>query len=241
MNLERSAEMRLPDSEDEQAFVPEQESHFGGLTFKHYRAIGSRINSLAPLTNMFVESSSDETVIDALRRVDLGTFSTNATVGPAQQDLLRTMTHHAVDLREQIRTSEVVKSMRGWRFGHFEVAPAPPVADVGIAFIAAQETFGRTRTHRAEGVDTWARRFGVSAEVSAIADLCLNVVPGADSIVITVTRDAEDGTEGLHFEILTRSDLKHVLDSEDRLHQELFDHLPQLKRDFFSIGYHFAR
>ena len=90
-------------------------------------------------------------------------------------------------------------------------------------------------------VDAWAGSEGASGDVSAIGDLFLWLVPGANSVVVTVTHDPEDGTTGLHFHVRTSAPIDTVVAAEDRLHEALFDRIPSARRSLFSIGYEFVR
>lgn len=93
----------------------------------------------------------------------------------------------------------------------------------------------------APGVDEYARRVGATEDVSVIAELCLRFIPHAKRVLVTVSRDPEDGTTGLHFLTWTTAAIEAIVNAEDEFHQALFSRIPPDRRSFFSIGYEFVR
>jgi len=93
----------------------------------------------------------------------------------------------------------------------------------------------------APGVGDYARSVGALEDVSVIAELCLRVVPQTKRVVVTVTRDPEDGTAAVHFRVWTSATIENVVESEDELHEALFSRIPPVRRNLFSIGYEFIR
>ena len=99
----------------------------------------------------------------------------------------------------------------------------------------------RSRIEPARGVDAYARSAGALEDVSVIGELCLRLVPEAKRVSVTVTHDPEDGTTGLHFRVRTSSTIEALVAAEDKLHEALFQRIPQARRQLFSIGYEFIR
>lgn len=194
------------------------------------------VNSLSPLQNVFVSSSSGSapTVLAAVRAA----LTLQFLGDPAQAELLVLLDitprvryqpgRLFIDTAEDLKLENLFIGAIG-----FDVRPG---IHQGCGSNRAQSP-----VHLVAGVDILARQMGVSSEVATIADLCLRVIPEVDSVLVTVVRDEEDGVEGLHFEALTRSEVGPVLDSEARLHEQLFESLSPSKRQFFTIGYRFAR
>lgn len=91
----------------------------------------------------------------------------------------------------------------------------------------------------ASDVAVCARRAGASEDVYVIGELCLRLVPKAKRVFVTITRDPEDGTTGLHFRVRTSAPIDVVVAAEDGLHEAFFERIPGARRSLFSIGYDF--
>jgi hypothetical protein len=92
----------------------------------------------------------------------------------------------------------------------------------------------------APGVEAWAAATGVSAELQIVAALCLERVPKACRVVVTMSHDPEDGSEGLNFYVFTRASVDAVVAAEDELHERLFQRVSSAKITSFSILYEFV-
>ncbi len=188
------------------------------------------VNSLAPLQNLVTTSTEEGRTpsVTQYRTIQLG-IDTGRYYVPSvvldEPDLAvgrpQLSRPIGLDAAESLGVLFPV-SLDNWNW------PAQPVPHRRLAIDVAPD------------VRTVARRAGASGDVSAIGELCLRLVPDARSVLVTVTRDPEDGTTGLHFLVATTAPIEAVVAAEDQLHQFLFERVPAERRPLYTIGYDFG-
>jgi hypothetical protein len=87
----------------------------------------------------------------------------------------------------------------------------------------------------------FGERHGLSASLATVARLCLQLVPNAQHVLISLIEDPEEGGSNIHFSVRTYASVDAVVDAEDRLHRALFENVNRDKQQLFSIGYSFVR
>jgi hypothetical protein len=92
----------------------------------------------------------------------------------------------------------------------------------------------------AKGVEAWGEASGVLPEARIVARLCLDLVPKARRVVVSLAHDPEVHETGLTFTVFTSASVEAVVAAEDNLHEMLFREIPAPRLTNRSIAYEFV-
>ena len=84
------------------------------------------------------------------------------------------------------------------------------------------------------GVAAFALSSGAVKDVDTITKLCLDLVPGAIRVLVTVEYDCEDNSAGLLFRVWASASVEAVVAAEHHLHDALSERIPHTRRRLFS-------
>ena len=91
-------------------------------------------------------------------------------------------------------------------------------------------------------VAEWANQNGKDVQViKAVAEFCLQVIPGATGVSADLDRDPEDDSVGVRFVVSTTGTVDDIIGAEETLHARLFHRVPSAHLVLFSLVYEFER